>query len=143
MGVTPKVYHLNEGHSSFLSLERVRRLIESDLSWDQALEAVKSTSVFTTHTPVEAGHDRFDVDLAWRALSWFGEAVGKSREEVLHLGHWPDEQDPNALFNMTLLALNTAQHLNGVAALHGEVSREMFARFWGNPPANEVPPCAS
>ena len=62
-----------------------------------------------------------------------------SREEVLALGQWPDESDPNALFNMTLLAMQTCEHLNGVAALHGEVSRQMFKRFWGDIPTSRVP----
>ena len=137
--LTPKVFHLNEGHSSFLNLERLRELKSLGLSWDESLVKVRSSSVFTTHTPVEAGHDRFDQDTAWRGLEWFGTEMGLSREEVLALGRWPDENDSNALFNMTLLAIHTCEHLNGVAALHGEVSRQMFRRFWGDVQVDDVP----
>lgn len=135
LGYAPTTFHLNEGHSSFLSLERLREEVAAGRKWEEARARVRATSVFTTHTPVEAGHDRFDPDLAWRALSWLAEPLGLTRDALLALGRWPDERDPGALFNMTLLALHTCAHLNGVAALHGEVSREMFARFWGVAPA--------
>ena len=139
LGITPEVYHLNEGHSSFLNLERLRERHAEGVAWEDALAELRASSVFTTHTPVEAGHDRFDTETTWRALSWFADEMGMNREQLLALGQWPDESDPNALFNMTLLAMHTCEHLNGVAALHGEVSRQMFGRFWGNPPVDEVP----
>ncbi len=139
LDINPRVYHLNEGHSSFLNLERLRELKEAGVSWSESVAQVRSSSVFTTHTPVEAGHDRFDHETAWRGLQWFGETMGMSREEVLKLGQWPDETDSTALFNMTLLAMQTCEHLNGVAALHGEVSRQMFKRFWGDIPTDQVP----
>ncbi|MEE2644142.1 MAG: alpha-glucan family phosphorylase [Myxococcota bacterium] len=132
-------YHLNEGHSSFLNLERLREYLSEGLAWDEALRRVRTSSLFTTHTPVEAGHDRFDVGLAWAALEGLAGALSLNREQLLALGHWPDESDPNSLFNMTLLAMHTCDHLNGVAALHGEVSRQMFRRFWGETPTEEVP----
>jgi starch phosphorylase len=135
LGYAPATFHLNEGHSSFLSLERLREGLAAGEAWGEALARVRATSVFTTHTPVEAGHDRFDPELAWRALSWLSGPLSLTREGLLALGRWPDERDPHALFNMTLLAFHTCAHLNGVAALHGEVSREMFARFWGVTPA--------
>lgn len=139
LGLAPKVFHLNEGHSSFLNLERLRELKNQGYSWLESLETVRSSSVFTTHTPVEAGHDRFDVDTAWRGLAWFAEEMTMSREEVLSLGHWPDETNQDALFNMTLLAMHTCEHLNGVAELHGEVSRHMFKRFWSEISVDQVP----
>ncbi len=139
MGYEPQVFHLNEGHSSFLSLERLRSLIAAGVPWEEALSTVRQSSVFTTHTPVEAGHDRFAPDLAWAHLGWFGEAVGLDRDKVLALGRWPDEGDPGAPFNMTLLAMRCCARLNGVAGLHGEVSRTMFARFWPGRPEGEVP----
>ena len=132
-------YHLNEGHSSFLNLERLREELSAGRSWDEALRSVRASSLFTTHTPVEAGHDRFDVGLAWAALEGLAGELGLDRDALLALGHWPDESDPNALFNMTLLAMHTCDHLNGVAALHGAVSRQMFGRFWGSPAVDEVP----
>ncbi|MAD60914.1 MAG: alpha-glucan phosphorylase [Myxococcales bacterium] len=139
LNINPKVYHLNEGHSSFLNLERLREFKLQGLSYEDSLAQIRASSVFTTHTPVEAGHDRFDVDTAWRGLEWFANEMSMSRDEVLALGHWPDESDSNALFNMTLLAMHTCKHLNGVAALHAEVSREMFQRFWPETELNEVP----
>lgn len=134
LDIHPEVFHLNEGHSSFLNFERLRELIQQGLSYADALSQIKASSVFTTHTPVEAGHDRFDATLAARALEWLSEPLSLNLEAILALGRWPDEQDPDALFNMTLLAMNTCHHLNGVAALHGEVSREMFCRFWNCAP---------
>ena len=139
MGHSPTIWHLNEGHSSFLTLERIRERVGQGQTVPEAIAAIRPNSVFTTHTPVEAGHDRFTPDLLWQYMQWWADEVGLSRAEMLALGHWPDEQDGNALFNMTLLAMVTCEHLNGVAALHGEVSRQMFKRFWGNPPAEEVP----
>jgi len=134
LNIKPEVFHLNEGHSSFLNLERLRELMSSGEGFESALTMIKASSVFTTHTPVEAGHDRFDPELAWRALEWLAEPLSLDREGMLALGRWPDESDPNALFNMTLLAMHSCDHLNGVAALHGVVSREMFCRFWAVEP---------
>ncbi|MCB9548427.1 MAG: alpha-glucan family phosphorylase [Myxococcales bacterium] len=141
LGIEPAVFHLNEGHSSFLNLERIRQLRASGAAADvpAAIARIRPNSVFTTHTPVEAGHDRFDVDLAWRYLAWWADAVGLDQRGLMALGHWPDEGDPRAVFNMTFLAMATCDHLNGVAALHGEVSREMFGRYFGSPPTDEVP----
>lgn len=153
LGLAPTVFHLNEGHSSFLQLERLREVIAADSidakSATDAMHAtdvitpaiarIRGSSVFTTHTPVEAGHDRFAPELAWTHLSPFAEALGIDRDTLLALGRWPGERGAQAPFNMTLLALHTCDHLNGVAALHGEVSRQMFGRFWGAMPEGEVP----
>lgn len=139
IGFHPTVFHLNEGHSSFLSLERIRERVAAGEGVDSAIAEIRSNAVFTTHTPVEAGHDRFSVDLIWSHLRWFAEAVGMARLDLLRLGWWPDEQDHSAVFNMTLLAMKTCGRLNGVAALHGEVSRQMFARYWRELPLEEVP----
>ncbi len=139
LGVEPQVFHLNEGHSAFLSLERIRVLVAGGATLAEAIAQVRGDSVFTTHTPVEAGHDRFQPDLAWSHLEWFADSVGLDRAGLLALGRWPDEHDANAVFNMTLLAMHCCERLNGVAALHGEVSRQMFARFWPGTPTDEVP----
>ncbi|MEZ4475320.1 MAG: alpha-glucan family phosphorylase [bacterium] len=139
LGIQPAVFHLNEGHSSFLNLERIRRLRAAGLSVADAIARIRPCSVFTTHTPVEAGHDRFDADLTWRYLAWWADEVGLDQAGLLALGHWPDERDGRAVFNMTFLAMATCDHLNGVAALHGEVSRQMFGRYFGDPPMDEVP----
>lgn len=141
MDLRPTVWHLNEGHSSFLNLERIRELMASGEASTvaDAIDAIRDNSVFTTHTPVEAGHDRFAPDLACSRLAWFADACGLDRDALLALGRWPGERAASAPFNMTLLAMHTCTHLNGVAALHGEVSRQMFGRFWGDLPEDEVP----
>jgi starch phosphorylase len=141
LGLRPVIFHLNEGHSSFLTLERTRQVLAAGEagSFAEALRKVRGQHVFTTHTPVEAGHDRFDPDLAWTHLRPLAEALGLSRPALLRLGHWPDEADPNAPFNMTHLALHAADRYNGVAALHGVVSRKMFSRYWRDTPQDETP----
>lgn len=140
LGIEPSLFHLNEGHSSFLVLERARRLmLSASIDVYAALEQLRASNAFTTHTPVEAGHDRFEPDLAYRHLSWWSKAVGIDGYQLLDLGRWPDNQDPSAPFNMTLLAIRASAKLNGVAALHGEVSREMFARYWNGLTPGEVP----
>ncbi len=141
LGLRPAVFHLNEGHSSFLTLERARQVLAAGEagSFAEALRKVRGQHVFTTHTPVEAGHDRFGPDLAWEHLRPTAEALGLSRPAFLRLGHWPDETDPNAPFNMTHLALHACDRYNGVAALHGVVSRKMFQRYWRETPVDETP----
>ncbi len=141
MGLQPTVWHLNEGHSSFLNLERIRELMaagEAD-SVPAAIERIRDNSVFTTHTPVEAGHDRFDPAMAWSHLKWFADGVGLDGPGLLALGRWSGDGAHHGPFNMTLLAMHTCTHLNGVAALHGVVSRQMFGRFWPGTPEDEVP----
>ena len=140
-GYEPALFHLNEGHSAFLVLERARRLRATG-AVATAAEAVlhgRATSVFTTHTPVEAGHDRFDAELVWRHLHRMADALGLDRAGLLAFGHWGGERDGNAMFNMTLLALHACGRANGVAALHGVVSRGMFERFFPGLPTDEVP----
>ncbi|MEE2789733.1 MAG: alpha-glucan family phosphorylase [Myxococcota bacterium] len=141
VGVSPSVYHLNEGHSAFSGLERAAQLMAKspDLTLAQAADQVSQNAVFTTHTPVEAGHDRFSPDLALRYLGWMQDALRTSPEGLLALGRWPGDSSPNAEFNMTLCALSASKWVNGVAKLHGEVSREMFARFWPGKPVDDVP----
>lgn len=130
----PAVYHSNEGHAGFLGIERIARLIAEGLSFDDALQVVRAGTVFTTHTPVPAGIDRFDLELVRRHLT--GELVpGVDVERVLELGR---EEDP-AIFNMAHLGFSLAQRANGVSRLHGRVSRAMFAGRWPGFDAAEVP----
>ncbi|MGZ6826602.1 MAG: alpha-glucan family phosphorylase, partial [Mycobacteriales bacterium] len=130
----PEVFHTNEGHAGFLGIERVRELVALGLSYDEALEAVRAGTVFTTHTPVPAGIDRFPKDLL---VSVFGgsDLAGVPLERVLELGA---EEDPS-VFNMAHMGLRLAQRRNGVAKLHGIVSREMFAGLWPGFDPSEVP----
>ena len=131
----PEVFHTNEGHAGFLGLERIRELTELGLDYDEAREAVRAGTVFTTHTPVPAGIDRFPKELI---ASYFGgdNAVeGVPVERILELGA---EEDP-AVFNMAHMGLRMAQRRNGVAKLHGIVSREMFSGLWRGFDPDEVP----
>jgi starch phosphorylase len=141
LGIEPSRFHLNEGHSAFLVLERARRALIAHEAPDAiaALARGREQNVFTTHTPVEAGHDRFAGDVVFEHLHRLAEVLGLDREGLLALGRWPDDHMPDAPFNMTLLALRTCSRANGVAALHGAVSRQMFARLWPALPLDEVP----
>ncbi len=134
-----QVFHTNEGHAGFLGLERIRQCMESDgLSFAEALEAVRSGAVFTTHTPVPAGIDRFPRELIERYFGGWAAACGVSIDQLMELGHRPDE-DGDEPFNMAVMGMRLAERRNGVSALHGEVSREMFAGLWPGVPEDEVP----
>ncbi|MEU6777515.1 alpha-glucan family phosphorylase [Streptomyces sp. NPDC046759] len=135
----PEVFHTNEGHAGFLGLERIAELCADGLDFDAALEAVRGGTVFTTHTPVPAGIDRFDRELVARHFGPDAELPGIDVDRVLRLGMetYPGGE-PN-LFNMAVMGLRLAQRANGVSLLHGQVSREMFAGLWPGFDAEEVP----
>ncbi|HBV99067.1 MAG: alpha-glucan phosphorylase [Peptococcaceae bacterium BICA1-7] len=135
MGIFPRMWHINEGHAAFLCLERVRELVHRGIKTDVAVEAVKTNTLFTTHTPVPAGHDVFTVEMMDYYFGFFAQQMDLSREEFIRLG-WDEERNT---FNMTVLALNMADFKNGVSRLHGNISRHMFRRLYGNVPAEEVP----
>jgi starch phosphorylase len=128
----PEVFHMNEGHAGFLGVERVRELVEQGLSFDEAKEAVRAGTVFTTHTPVPAGIDRFPRELIAR---YFSDSAAVPVGRILELGA---EEDPS-VFNMAHMGLRMAQRRNGVAKLHGVVSRGMFADLWPGFDTAEVP----
>ncbi len=129
MGKKPDIYHSNEGHSAFISLERLRSLIgDHHLTFDQALEVVRSSTLFTTHTPVPAGHDAFEEDLLRKYISHYHSRLSISWTELMALGQC--EGDTEKKFNMSYLATRMSQEVNGVSKLHGEVSREMFNKLW-------------
>ncbi|TLF73503.1 alpha-glucan family phosphorylase [Nocardia cyriacigeorgica] len=137
----PDVFHMNEGHAGFLGLERIREYVAAGLDFDAALAAVRAGTVFTTHTPVPAGIDRFPMPMVRRYFGGpHGEAEssllpGLSVDRIVGLGR---ESDPS-VFNMAHMGLRLAQRANGVSKLHGEVSREMFASLWPGFDAAEVP----
>jgi glycogen phosphorylase len=132
----PEVFHTNEGHAGFLGIERIRELAEGDgLSFDDALAAVRSGTVFTTHTPVPAGIDRFPVDLIAAQFGGQNASPGVPVERIVELGA---EADPTK-FNMAHMGLRLAQRANGVSKLHGVVSREMFGSLWPGFDSSEVP----
>jgi starch phosphorylase len=124
LGIEPDVCHLNEGHAAFVVLQRIRDLCESGRSFDDALEQVRRTTVFTTHTPVAAGHDAFPFHLVEQHLTGAWGDLGELRERFLALGH--HDSGGGALFNMTALALRTSGAVNGVSQLHGDVTRQMW-----------------
>jgi len=131
----PEVFHTNEGHAGFLGLERIRELTAAGLSFDEALEETRAGTLFTTHTPVPAGIDRFPKDLVARHFGGDCSWPGVPCERILELGA---ESDPN-VFNMAHMGLRLAQRSNGVSKLHGIVSREMFADLWSGFDPEEVP----
>jgi len=126
LGVKPTAFHINEGHAAFLVLERIRRKVKSGLSFHAALEAVAANTVFTTHTPVPAGHDHFADDMIWDYFSECCNDLGVQREEFMRLGGAGHGQE----FNMTKLALNGSRHHNGVSRIHGGVSSRILSDMW-------------
>jgi starch phosphorylase len=137
LGLDPGVWHANEGHAAFMMLERLREQIESGRSWDDAIAEVRRTTVFTTHTPVPAGHDVFDEDHLARCAGPIWEAMGTTRDAVLSLGRHPGE--PERGFQMTVLALNLAARVNGVSRRHGEVSRRLWGGLWPGRASGDIP----
>ena len=135
----PTVYHMNEGHSAFLTLELMKNIIkDKQVSFDVAKDIASSKTVFTTHTPVPAGNDIFPLDLVEKYFKDFWPRLGLTREEFLRLGMKPGKELDNG-FNMGILALKIAGKKNGVSKLHGAVSRELFGEVWPNIAANEAP----
>ncbi len=136
IGLSPTVWHINEGHAAFLVLERVREFVEAGMSFDAALEAAAANTVFTTHTPVPAGHDVFDRDLMTTYFADYAKALKTTLDELLALGAIPARQDG---FNMTALALRGARFCNGVSRIHGGIASRMAAFIWPQIPPEENP----
>ena len=139
LGVNPTVYHMNEGHSAFLTVELIKNIMkEKEVSFEVAKDIVSSKTVFTTHTPVPAGNDIFPLSLVEKYFKEFWPRIGLTREEFLKLGMKPCKE-LEAGFNMGILALKIAGKKNGVSKLHGAVSRELFSEVWPEIAANESP----
>lgn len=128
LGSSPAVWHLNEGHAAFVVLQRIRDLIEAGQTFDGALEEVRRTTVFTTHTPVPAGHDAFPFNLVETHLAGCWGTLGAYRDRFMQLGAY--DNGSGVQFNMTALALRTANGVNAVSQLHGVVTREMWGPIW-------------
>lgn len=138
LGYNVDIYHLNEGHAAFVNMERIAALvIDEKLSFDEALEVVRNKSLFTTHTPVPAGHDVFEEDLLRMYLRHMPERLGISWDNLVRLGRMTP-QDTREPFSMSVLAANTSKEMNGVSDLHGQVSREMFQKLYKGYFANEL-----
>ncbi|MBX7168236.1 MAG: alpha-glucan family phosphorylase [Pirellulales bacterium] len=139
LDITPGVYHLNEGHSAFATLEAVRERMEHDgLNFDEGLREVAQRAVFTTHTPVPAGHDRFDGGLIEEHLGPLRDSLGISFDQLMGLGR-VEPQNPHESFCMTVLGLKMSRRANAVSALHGHVSRRMWAHLWPWRVEEEIP----
>jgi starch phosphorylase len=139
MGIEPTMYHINEGHSWFLALERIRQLMQDKgLSYAEAQQYLWSTSVFTTHTPVPAGNERFDPVLVYRYLGGMVKQLGIAWKDFLALGR-VNPLDENETFCMTVAALKCSAFCNGVSKLHAKVSRNMWHNIWPELPTEEVP----
>jgi glycogen phosphorylase len=138
LGLEPTAFHINEGHAAFLLLERIRVMMEEGLGFDTALQIVWASSVFTTHTPVPAGNERFDPALLQKYFHKYIESLGLKWDDFLSLGR-EDPTDTLEPFCMTVLALKLTAYCNGVSKLHGDVSRDMWKDLWPNLPSQEVP----
>ena len=138
LGLDAAVWHVNEGHAAFLIVERICRMVAAGWSEDAALEAVAASTVFTTHTPVPAGHDHFPDTAVVPYLEPLCRNAGITVDTMLALGHGPTSED----FNMTALALRGSRHHNGVSRIHGRVSSELAQGFWPEIPADENPVAA-
>ncbi|MBM7624145.1 alpha-glucan family phosphorylase [Sporohalobacter salinus] len=137
MGYSPILWHMNEGHSVYLELERIRDLMkEEELEFKEAIEVVSADTVFTTHTPVPAGNESFPVDLKEKYFGDYWEEIGLNKKEFMNLGRINEEDNQ---FCLTVLGLKLSRFKNGVSKLHGQVSSEMWEGLWSDIPADENP----
>jgi starch phosphorylase len=137
LGIKPSVWHANEGHNAFMMLERVREEVEKGVTFTEALQKIRATTIFTTHTPIAAGHDAFPIPLVEKYFHDYWDSLGISKEAFLELGQHDGTSDPT--FNMTVLALKTADHRNAVSQLHGRVTRRMWHGLWPEVKEDETP----
>jgi len=136
--INSDLYHCNEGHAALINVQRLLNLVEKKLSFAEALEIVRASSLFTTHTPVPAGHDSFEEDMFRMYLRHIPEKLNISWEDFMSLGR-ENPSNPHEKFSMSVLALKTSQEINGVSWLHGEVSKDMFKHIWKGYFPEEVP----
>ncbi|MBD3334276.1 MAG: alpha-glucan family phosphorylase [Candidatus Eisenbacteria bacterium] len=139
LGINPGVIHMNEGHSAFATLEMARMMMEREgRAFEEVRERVAGMSVFTTHTPVEAGHDRFAPEMVEATLGSLRQELGISKDELIGLGRVRPEAEGEP-FTMTVLGMKMARAINGVSSLHGRVSRRMWRNLWPNGSEHQVP----
>jgi glycogen phosphorylase len=137
LGYDPAVWHANEGHAAFMLLERVRELVTRGTPFEEAVRRVRATSVFTTHTPVPAGHDTFSPEQLEQCAGPIWQEMGVTREQVLRFGHHPTQD--HGRFHMPVVAIRLSSRVNGVARRHGEESRRIWAPLWPDRPVERVP----
>jgi len=135
LGHQPMVWHLNEGHTAFVTLERMRELVDRGESFEAALEKVRRSTIFTTHTPVPAGHDVFHMDLVESYLAGYWGNIGSYLDQFLRLGHYDNGLGP--MFNMTALAIRSTGATNAVSQIHGRVTLDMWSQIWPSVPERE------
>jgi starch phosphorylase len=133
LGVQPGAFHANEGHTSFMTLERVRELVAGGVKFDEAAAHVRATTIFTTHTPVAAGHDAFPLEMVDHHLKGYWDELGLTRQQFMDLGTY------EGLFNMTVLGMRMAERRNGVSVLHGRVTRRMWKNLWPGKSEDAIP----
>ncbi len=136
LGIEPSLWHANEGHAAFMMLERCRELTDKGLDFQEAVNKVKATTVFTTHTPIPAGNDAFPYSLVEKCLHSYCSAAGPERDRYLKIG---TQESDNTSFNMTVLGLRMAQYRNGVSELHGAVCRRMWHSLWPDVEEKDIP----
>jgi starch phosphorylase len=137
LGIRPVVWHANEGHTAFMMVERIREEVAAGKNYQEALRTVQKASVFTTHTPVPAGHDMFATDLISQYFESYWPELGINKDDFLDLGRV--HQDNDSPFNMTILSLKTSGQRNAVSRLHGKVTRHMWCDLWQECPIDNVP----
>ena len=137
LGLNPKGWHMNEGHSAFLGLERAREMVAAGIAFEEAVERIRKTSIFTTHTPVPAGNDEFPIWLVDKYFSNLWPQLGLDREEFINLAR--HQVSWGETFSMPILAFRFSEHSNGVSELHGQVAREMWKFLWPEKKVNDVP----
>lgn len=137
LGYDPAVWHMNEGHASFLTLERIRELVEDGIPFEDAAKTTRGQNVFTTHTPVPAGNDEFPLWLIDKYLAYYWSDLGITREQFIEVAKHHHPQGD--MYSMPVLALKNSGGLNGVSELHGEVSRDMWKFLWEDRDVKDVP----
>lgn len=137
LNIHPSVWHMNEGHSAFLTLECIRELVSSGVGFDEAAPSVRAKSLFTTHTPVPAGHDAFPFHMVEKYFAGYWDEIGLDRDQFFDLGR--HEEEWGTSFNMTVLALRMSGQANGVSKLHGQISRRMWNSVWPEKNVADVP----
>ena len=137
LGIKHSILHLNEGHAAFSLLERIRDRVQQGISYDEAAQQVKRTSIFTTHTPVAAGHDIFPAHLIEKYFHAYWPSLGLDRDRFFRLGNHP--QDPHSGFNMTAFAMQMCEYRNAVSQRHGEVTRRLWQSLWSDLPEDKIP----